>query len=275
MKKIVSSIFIVIMILVIATGCSSNSETPKNYDSNDESITTNKETTTKVKEQTTKTNTTTKEDTTTKKTTAKQTQKTTKSSTTTKQTTTTESSINSSTITNNTTQKRKNCSYGYTQDGDYCYKEYKAKTEYTCVEGKEAGGYCIINTSVSANATYTCQSGYTLSGTSCVKRVVAYVYDSSNYADVPETIRIQYYNNFLTNCNNTNGQVETVDGKKYCYDYEYSNPTITYDCKGKNGELAGNMCISAKTVEAFAKSSCPDGGTLQTNGKCRITVKAE
>lgn len=166
------------------------------------------------------------------------------------------------------------CPSGYELINDKCYKSYRAKIEYKCAYGTLAGAYCVIDESTMANATYTCPSDYKLEGQKCVKSVVARTYNSADYEHLSATVQSSYYNNFLNFCSGTNMYRVDKNGIDYCYEKKYTNPTITYDCNGKEGTLAGNGCIHHTYVEATEFPSCPDGGYLEDRYTCRVSIKA-
>lgn len=128
---------------------------------------------------------------------------------------------------------------------------------------------------------YTCKSGYTLSGTSCVSKTCNEVSKNAN----PVCDEGYSYNASTGLCEKQN--TETSEAKLTCksgytYDsgsnkciktsnYEKAATISSYVCK--EGVLDGTKCVvkAQTTVDAKANSSCPSGYTPDGN-TCKKTV---
>ncbi len=96
------------------------------------------------------------------------------------------------TLNENTCDCKKNIDYyfyPYCSSGTYnyvdkkCHYTEKASTSYSCTNGSYKNNSCYIELTIGSNKKYSCSNGYTLSGTSCIKKDISKVnvtYSCSN-----------------------------------------------------------------------------------------------
>lgn len=119
------------------------------------------------------------------------------------------------------------CPAGSVQiSGDRCSSN--ALKEYSCLRGEQIGSMCYIDVATSADVSYSCQSGYTLNGTSCSKNVT--VNANINYTCADD------YSLIDNTCQKT---------------FEIER-TLNYQCD-KNYELKENKCILYDIKKAVEK----------------------
>lgn len=108
-----------------------------------------------------------------------------------------------------------------------------------------------------AVTTYSCPSGYSLSGTTCTKETsysatrttTSY---SCDYAAVDKTIITPYVCSYAP----------TTDG----YDYDcYDEPVETKECPEDDQSLEGGQCVSSDCMDPESDQTCP---TNSTNAEC-------
>ncbi len=180
------------------------------------------------------------------------------------------------------------CASGYTKKGSgsstQCYKNDSSKLQKYCSKGTLSGNSCITTSTKTDNSklTTTCPSGYTLSGSNCVKYTErayeqepycpnggvvdsTYSYCIVSTTDVKAPSIVNYY------CP-VSGY--TLSGSS-CYrttsEYREAKTTKNYSCT--EGTLNGTVCNVTTNVSATpisANSYYCDAGTLNDK-KCIVT----
>ena len=163
------------------------------------------------------------------------------------------------------------CPFGYTLEGNKCYKLYSPEIKYMCDYGESKSSICTYDTSVNANVDYSCPNGYDLANDRCVKEEVSLRYNPNEFNGLgSETAKASALNNFRNNCNMLGGTIRD----NVCYTYSTQYATRTYNCDGKNGILAGNKCVSVETKKAFKKYNCKDKDILTPDSMCKNEINA-
>jgi len=178
------------------------------------------------------------------------------------------------TLCTKTTQDKVNatytCSDGYKLNGTKCIKTKDATVTYTCSNGTtpNSKNKCTVTNTTyvpaKSNISYSCPSGYTKSGSSCIKTIYSDISYGTSYQGCP------------------GGQLVTSSCGSGCtktqYVYRCSkglNSITNYYCENGSTPNSNNQCkvTSTSTVNATAKYSCSSDYTL--NGStCTKTKNA-
>lgn len=162
------------------------------------------------------------------------------------------------------------CPSGYSESNGRCYKYADVRNTSSCPllysEGSDGRCYYYTSANRKSNTTYSCDSGYTLSGSTCKKTQDAKK-NYSSWGNPTRTYTTSSYESPYTH--DTEKKVltgtNTVAGKKI-YAYAIYKRTVSYSCS--TGTLSGTKCVTSKSANRNTTYtySCSSGYTAQGSG---------